>query len=50
MVKVYMEDRRTIHAELIASFINEETYMVCLPALEALAKANRSIITESLEE
>jgi len=48
MIKVWMEYGSC--AELIAKFIDEKTYMVCLPALEALAKVNNAIITESLEE
>ena len=31
-------------------FIDEETYMSCLPALERLAKANNSTISETLRE
>lgn len=46
-VKVYMEAGRC--ATLIAMFDDEETYMTCLPALEALAFASNSIITESME-
>lgn len=49
MVKVYFE---TIgYAELVAIFDNEETYMVCLSALEKLAELNGFIyVTESIEE
>ena len=47
-VTVYMEHGSC--AVKIAKFIDEETYMVCLPALEAFAKKHRSTITESLGE
>ena len=47
MVKVYFESPN--HAELVAIFDTEETYNVCLPALEKMAKENRMIMTESVE-
>ena len=47
-VTVYME-HDSCSTEL-AKFIDEETYMACLPALEAFAKKYRSTITESLGE
>lgn len=56
MIKVYFEsskDGKTSDghwAELVAIFNNEETYMMCVPALEAYAKENRMIVTESIEE
>lgn len=40
MVKVYFEMESPKYAELVAEFDREETYMVCLPALENLAKEN----------
>jgi hypothetical protein len=48
MIKVYYESNN--HAELVATFETEETYMRCLPALEMEAKENRMIVTESIEE
>lgn len=48
MVKVYFESGG--HAELVAIFDNEETYSLCLEALESLAKENRMEVTESVEE
>ena len=47
MIKVYFESG--IHAELVAEIASEEVYMACLPALEALAKQGRMIVTESIE-
>jgi hypothetical protein len=47
-VTVYMEHGSC--ATEIAKFIDEETYMVCVPALEALAKKCNSTISETLEE
>lgn len=46
-VTVYMEHGSC--ATEIAKFIDEQTYMVCLPALEALAEKHNSTISESLE-
>lgn len=48
MVKVYFEQNG--YAELVAVFNNEETYIACLPALEARAKEQGMIVTESVEE
>lgn len=45
-VIVYME--HGVCSTVIAKFIDEETYMVCLPALEVLAKENNSTISESI--
>jgi hypothetical protein len=47
-ITVYMEHGSS--ASIIAKFIDEETYMVCVPALEALAKKYNSTISESMEE
>lgn len=50
MIKVYFEIEQK-YAELVAIFDNEETYSVCLPALEKLALANGfDLVTESVEE
>jgi hypothetical protein len=51
MVKVYFELDNGKYAELVAIFDNEETYDVCLPALEKLAKKhNFDMVTESVVE
>jgi hypothetical protein len=51
MVKVYFELDNGKYAELVAIFDNEETYDVCLPALEKLAKKhNFDMVTESVDE
>lgn len=50
MIKVYFEIEQK-YAELVAIFDNEETYSVCLPALEKLALANGfDLVTESVDE
>lgn len=49
MIIVYFETNAAKHAEIIATFADEEHYMLCLPALEKWAKENRGIITESVE-
>jgi hypothetical protein len=48
MVKVYFESK--VHAELVAIFDNESTYLLCLPSLEKEAKKHRMIVTESIDE
>lgn len=51
MVKVYFELDNGKYAELVAIFDTEETYDVCLPALEKLAeKHNFDMVTESVVE
>jgi hypothetical protein len=51
MVKVYFELDHGKYAELVAIFDEEETYDVCLPALEKLAKKhNFDLVTESIDE
>ena len=54
MVKVYFENQSangtSNYAELVAIFINEETYNASLPALEVLANHNNYIVTESVDE
>lgn len=48
MVKVYFEMEGS-HAELIAIFDDEDTYIACLPALEKLRKKhNWDLVTESI--
>ena len=48
MVKVFFESKN--HSELVATFVDEETYIKCLPVLEELAKESRMTVTESIEE
>lgn len=51
MIKVYFELDNWKYSELVAIFDNEETYSVCLPALEKLAKKNKfDFVTESVLE
>jgi len=45
-VTVYFETN--CHAEVIAKFVDDEVYGVAAPALEAWAKANGGIITETI--
>jgi len=47
-VVVYFE--AMVGAHTAAQFDTEETYMACLPALEALAKSKGYIVTESIDE
>lgn len=48
MIRVYFESN--IHAELIATFESEESYTVCLPALEKLASKQGMIVTDHLDD
>jgi len=48
MVKVYYESNS--HAELVATFTSEDTYISCLPALKANAKKHRMKVTEMVIE
>lgn len=51
MVKVYFELDKCKYSELVAIFDSEEAYMVCLSALEKLAKENKfDFVTESVLE
>lgn len=45
-VSVYFETR--IHTELIATFCDEELYMLMLPELLKYAKKHRGTITETV--
>lgn len=50
VVKVYFEIEQK-YSELVAIFDSEETYDVCLPALEKLALENGfDLVTESVDE
>jgi hypothetical protein len=46
MVVVYFESQ--VHAEIVAIFDTEESYDICLPALEKEAEANGMFVTESV--
>lgn len=46
-VTVFFEAKAGAH--IVAQFDEESTYMACLPALEALAKSQGYIVTESLD-
>ena len=48
MIKVYFESK--YHAEEVATFTQEEVYIACLPSLKKLAKKDRMIVTETVEE
>jgi len=48
MITVYFESKS--HSEKVATFVSEELYMLCLPALEKKAKEARMIVTESEDE
>jgi len=53
MVKVYFETNvapMKRYAELVAVFDCEETYILCLPALEQEAEKHGMIVTESIED
>ena len=47
-IKVYFENKT--YSEQVAEFIDDETYMACLPSLDKLAKTMNMIVTESVEE
>ena len=48
MINVYFES--TSHADLVAQFDNEETYMACVEVLDRLDYENHMIVTESVTE
>jgi hypothetical protein len=48
MIKVYFESQN--HAEIVAKFKDERVYLACAEALAEYAKANRMIVTESIED
>lgn len=45
MIKVYFESGS--HAECVATFMDEATYMACLPTLEQIATTQGMHVTES---
>jgi hypothetical protein len=48
MIKVYFQTTDGSHSELVATFIDDELYNKCLPALEAEAYKQRCFVTESM--
>lgn len=46
-IAVYFEAPTGAH--MVAQFDEEDTYMACLPALEALAQQGGYIVTESMD-
>jgi hypothetical protein len=48
MVKVYFESSN--HAELVALFKDEETYLACAEALDKEAEKHRMFVTTSISE
>lgn len=48
MIEVYYESQS--HAELIATFEDEETYNKCVPILEQDAKENGMFLTEKIHD
>ena len=51
MIIVYFETTQPAAAEIVAIFDDEETYNVCFPSLEILAKKHHwDIITESVDD
>ena len=50
MIIVYFETPNNSYAEVVAKFADDELYNACLPVLEAQAKAQGYIVTESDRE
>ena len=48
MIRIYFESNA--HAELVATFENEDLYIACLPTIEELAIEQRLIVTETIDE
>ena len=49
-VTVYLEDEGLTSSEICATFVEEELYMRCLPAIEKYAAEARMVVTESINE
>jgi hypothetical protein len=49
-VTVYLGNERLVSSEVCATFVEEELYMRCLPAIEKYAAEARMIVTESINE
>jgi hypothetical protein len=50
MIVVYFETPNNSYAEVVAKFADDELYNACVPVLEAQAKAQGYILTESDRE
>ena len=50
MIIVYFETPNNSYAEVVAKFADDELYNACVPVLEAQAKAQGYILTESYLE
>jgi len=50
MIIVYFETPNNSYAEVVAKFADDELYNACVPVLEAQAKAQGYILTESFIE
>jgi hypothetical protein len=48
MITVYFETKN--YSEVVATFADDDTFMACLPALEALAKQSGMIVSESVND
>jgi hypothetical protein len=49
-IVVYFETPNNSYAEVVAQFADDELYNACVPVLEAQAKAQGYILTESVRE
>jgi hypothetical protein len=49
-IVVYFETPNNSYAEVVAQFSDDDLYNACLPVLEAQAKAQGYIVTESMRE
>jgi hypothetical protein len=50
MIVVYFETPDNSYGEVVAKFADDELYNACVPVLEAQAKAQGYILTESFIE
>ena len=50
MIIVYFETLNNSSAHVVAQFADDELYNACLPVLEAQAKAQGYMVTESARE
>jgi hypothetical protein len=49
-IVVYFETPNNSYAEVVAQFADDDLYNACVPVLEAQAKAQGYILTESVRE
>jgi len=50
MITVYLSDQKNICSEIVAIFDDAVTYEACLPALKKIARTNRMLLTENIDE